>query len=606
MRSIFFSLTTPLIICALLGSTSPVLSAIDYADGQNSKTRHAISLYGEPKYPEGFEYFDYVNPNAPKGGELKQGVIGHFDSLIPYIDRGTAVAGSHMMHDTLLARSWDEPLTKYGLIAERIELAPDNTWAAFYINPKARFHDGKPVTADDVKFSFDLLREQGSTFYKQFYQDVEKVEVTGNDRALFVFRHSNNRELPLILGQMPILPKHFWAERDFSSPGMEIPLSSGPYKPVRIVPGRSITFARVENYWGKDLPVNRGRHNFDRIQYDYYRNSNVLLEALQKGEFDLKAVSDPRVWHNQIRDESLQKNQLTRSSLSNHNPQTLTITYNSRRAHLSDPRVREALGYAIEFDWINQHLFHGMYKRADSVFAGTELGASEKPSVQEQELLFTWKTEIPEVALHQAWVPPGDEPGITRRDRKRKALSLLQQSGWFIKKNKLINHNGQPLELEILLSSSEDERIFIPVQKMLESMGIRLNIRTVDVAQYVERVRNQDFDMVMHTFPHTPSPGTEQASLWGSGTVDLHGSRNIAGIKLESIDKLTEKIPRANSREELLILIKSMDRIILWNHYVLPLWYQPDWLVVHKKQLKYPNNPAHYALDLSTWWYCKD
>ena len=601
MRSTLFTLT-PLLMCALLNGISFKVAASPDNGGAN-QSHHAISLYGEPKYSETFQYLDYVNPDAPKGGELKQGVIGHFDSLTPYIDRGTAAAGSHMMNDTLLARSWDEPLTKYGLIAERIELAPDNTWAAFYINPLARFHDGKPVTAHDVKFSFDLLREKGSTFYKHFYQDVDRVEATSNDRALFVFKHSNNRELALILGQMPILPKHYWATRDFSSPGMEIPVSSGPYKPVRIEPGRSITFARVENYWGKDLPVNRGRHNFDRIQYEYYRNSNVLLEALQKGEYDLKTVSDPRVWHDQIRDESLKKHQLVRSSLSNHNPQTLTITYNSRRELLSDPRVRKALGYAIEFDWINRHLFHGMYQRADSVFAGTELGASGKPSEQETELLSTWKTEIPEEALDQAWLPPGDEQGITRRDRKRKALSLLKQSGWTIKKNQLVNRNGKPLVLEILLSSSEDERIFIPVQKTLESMGVRLNIRTVDVAQYVERIRNRDFDMVMYTFPHTPSPGTEQASLWGASTVDQHGSRNIAGIKLKSIDSLTEKIPQANSREELLTLIRAMDRIILWNHFVLPLWYQPDWLVVHKKQLNYPKNPAPYALDLSTWWY---
>ncbi|WP_257284469.1 extracellular solute-binding protein [Endozoicomonas sp. SESOKO1] len=600
-----FSLTALLIIGTLLNSISPMLFAAAEPEGLNSRLRHAISLYGEPKYAGHFKHFDYVNPAAPKGGELKQGVTGHFDSLVPYIDRGTAAAGSHMMYDTLLARSWDEPLSKYGLIAERIELAPDNTWAAFYINPSARFHDGHPVTAHDVKFSFDLLREKGSTFYKQFYQDVEKVEVTGNNRVLFVFRHSNNRELPLILGQMPILPKHYWTTRDFSSPGMEVPVSSGPYKPVKIEPGRSITFSRVENYWGKDLPVNRGRYNFDRIQYEYYRNSHVLLEALQKGEYDLKTISDPRVWHDQIRDESLKKNQLIRSSLSNHNPQTLTITYNARRTHLSDPRVREALGYAVEFDWINRHLFHGMYQRADSVFAGTELGASGKPSEQETELLLSWKTEIPEQALAQAWIPPGDETGMTRRDRKRKALSLLQQSGWTINNNQLVNRNGEPLELEILLSSSEQERIFIPVQKTLESMGIRLNIRTVDAAQYVERVRNQDFDMVMYTFPHTPSPGTEQASLWGSSTVNQHGSRNIAGIRLKSIDSLTEKIPRANSREELLTLIKSLDRIILWNHYVLPLWYQPHWLVIHKQQLKYPKNPAPYALDLSTWWYQK-
>lgn len=605
MRFLLSFLKAPLCFCILLSiGIQKVNSSSEILD--THKLRHAISLYGEPKYAEDFPFFDYVNPRAPKGGRLKQGVIGHFDSLTPYIDRGTAAAGSHLMYDSLLARSWDEPLTKYGLIAEKIELDPKNEWVAFYINPLAKFHDGQPVTAHDVKFSFDLLREKGSTFYKNFYQDVEKVEVTSNNRALFTFRNSFNKELPLILGQMPILPKHFWEKRDFSSPGMEIPVTSGPYKPVRIDPGRSITFARVENYWAKDLPVNLGRHNFDRIQYEYYRNSNVLLEALQKGEYDLKTVSDPRVWHDQLRNESLQKHQLIRSSLTNHNPQTLTITYNSRKPLLTDPKVREALGYAIEFEWINQHFFHGMYQRADSVFAGTELGASGKPSEEEKILLSTWQSELPKEALKQAWIPPGSEPDLTRRERKKRALSLLKQSGWSIRKNQLVNDTGKPLELEILLSSPEDERIFIPVQKTLQSMGIRLNIRTVDVAQYVERVRSQDYDIVMYTFPHTPSPGTEQASLWGSSTADQHGSRNIAGVKLKSIDYLTGKIPQANSREELLALVKTMDRILLWNHYVLPLWYQSDWLVVHKKQLKYPQNPAPYALDLSTWWYQPD
>lgn len=601
-----FNLKIPLIICTLLGGSPQEVRAAPDTNDITGSLRHAITLYGEPKYPENFDSFDYVNPRAPKGGVLKRGLIGHFDSLTPYIDRGTAAIGSYLMYDTLLARSRDEPLTKYGLIAQRVELFPDNSRVAFYINPLARFHDGKPVTAHDVKFSFDLLRAKGSTFYKHFYQDIETVEVTSRHRVLFLFRHTRNKELPLILGQMPILPKHYWEHRDFSSPGLEIPVTSGPYKPVRIEPGRSITFARVEDYWGKDLPVNRGRYNFDRIQYEYYRNNNVLLEALQTGEYDFKTVSNPREWHDQLRHEPLEKNRLIRSSLTNHNPQTVTIAYNSRRPLLADPDVRKALGYAIDFQWLNQHLFHGMYKRADSLFAGTELGASGKPSPQEIKLLSDWPGEIPKQALNQPWLPPGSEPGMTRRERKRKVLSLLQQSGWTIQNNQLVNGDGKPLELEILLSSPEEERLFIPVQKTLQGMGIRLHIRTVDVAQYVERVRSQDFDMIMHTFPHTPSPGTEQASLWGSFAVDQHGSRNIAGVRLKSIDALTEKIPGANSREELLTLTRAMDRIILWNHYVLPLWYQPNWLIVHKKYLRHPENPAPYILDISSWWYQKE
>ena len=588
-------LAPPLVFALLL--SQPLLAV-----GQ--ELRHAISLYGAPKYPQNFQHFDYVNPQAPKGGHLRQGILGHFDSLVPYIDRGTAATGSYLMYDTLLARSRDEPLSKYGLIAQRMELAPDNTWVAFYINPQARFHDDTPITAHDVKYSFDLLRAKGSTFYQQFYQDVDRVEVTSSDRALFLFKHGNNRELPLILGQMPILARHYWQTRDFATPGTSIPITSGPYRPERIEPGRSITFARVENYWARDLPVNRGRHNFDRIQFEYYRNNSVLFEALQKGEYDFKVVTDPRVWHSLLQDESLARHQLLRSSWQNRNPQTLAMTYNARRPILADARVRQALGYAFDFHWLNQNLFHGMYLRANSVFAGTDMGASGRPSESELAQLAGFGKELPREALTQPWVPPGE--GISQRERKRNALHLLQQSGWLIRQNQLVDPQGKPLELEVLLSSVDHERIFIPMQKTLQSMGIKLKIRTVDIAQYVERLRSHDFDIIIHTFTHTPSPGTEQASLWGSDTADLHGSKNLAGVKLRSVDTLTQKIPRANSREELLTLTRAMDRVLLWNHYVLPLWYRPEWLIVHKQQLHHPVNPAPYLLDLSTWWYQPD
>ena len=588
-------LTPPLVFALLL--IQPLLAV-----GQ--ELRHAISLYGAPKYPQNFQHFDYVNPQAPKGGHLRQGILGHFDSLVPYIDRGTAATGSYLMYDTLLARSRDEPLSKYGLIAQRMELAPDNTWVAFYINPQARFHDDTPITAHDVKYSFDLLRAKGSTFYQQFYQDVDRVEVTSDDRALFLFKHGNNRELPLILGQMPILARHYWQTRDFAAPGTSIPITSGPYRPERIEPGRSITFARVEKYWARDLPVNRGRHNFDRIQFEYYRNNSVLFEALQKGEYDFKVVTDPRVWHSLLQDESLARHQLLRSSWQNRNPQTLAMTYNARKPILADARVRQALGYAFDFHWLNQNLFHGMYLRANSVFAGTDMGASGRPSKSELAQLAGFGKELPREALTQPWVPPGE--GISQRERKRNALHLLQQSGWLIRQNQLVDPQGKPLELEVLLSSVDHERIFIPMQKTLQSMGIKLKIRTVDTAQYVERLRSHDFDIVLHTFTHTPSPGTEQGSLWGSDTADLHGSKNLAGVKLRSVDTLTQKIPRANSREELLTLTRAMDRVLLWNHYVLPLWYRPEWLIIHKQQLHHPVNPAPYFLDLSTWWYQQD
>ena len=593
---LIFSFAT-VTVAVLVAEASPVSPPL----------RHAISFYGEPKYGPDFTHFGFTNPDAPKGGELKQGVIGYFDSLVPYIDRGTAAAGSQMMYDSLLARSWDEPLTKYGLIAEKIELDPDNNWVAFHINPKAYFHDGKPVTAKDVKFSFDLLREKGSTFYKNFYLEVERVEVTDTYRALFIFNTNKNRELPLILGQMPILPEHYWKNRDFSSPGLEIPVSSGPYKAVRIDAGRSIVYERVKDYWAQNIPAMKGRNNFDKIQYSYYRDRSVLIEALRKGDFDLETITNAQTWQEfstlPTKENKRSKNTLVTETITNHNPQTLTIAYNTRRPFLQDTRVRKALGYGVDYDWMNHHLFYGMYQRATSFFAGTELAATGLPSDLEKQLLTPWKDRLPEALFDQPWVPPGGEPGLTSRDRKKKALSLLKEAGWIIKNNRQINSEGKTLDLEVLIATSNYERIMIPVQKELEKFGIKLHIRSVDTAQYIERLRNQDFDLILHTFPHTPSPGTEQANHWASAAADTHGTRNITGVKMPVIDQLTLKIPEVRSRKELVGSVRAMDRVLLWSNVALPLWYQPDWNLVRKSGLRHPVPPAPYALDLSTWWY---
>ena len=568
--------------------------------------RHGISFYGTPKYGPDFTHFDYVNPKAPKGGTLKQGVIGHFDTFVPYIDRGTAAAGSHRMYDSLLARSWDEPLTKYGLIADSIELDPYHFWVAFTINPKAYFHDGQPVTARDVEFSFDLLRKKGSAFYRHFYREIDRVDVTDSHRVVFHFSTNKNRELPLILGQMPILAKHYWKDRDFASPGLEIPLSSGPYRPVNAAPGKSITYERVKNYWGANIPANKGRHNFDQIQYEYYRTKSVLLEALQKGHFDFQVITDPRTWHDQIKDSALERHHLTRTTLVNHNPQTLTLTYNTRKAALKDVRVRQAIGYAVNFERLNQHLFHGMYTRASSYFAGTEMAADNLPSAEELTLLTPWRASLPEALFNESWSAPGGEKNVSSRDRKIKALNLLKASGWKVKNNQQVNSKGQPLILEALLSNPEQERILIPIQKALANFGIRLKLRTVDTAQFLERLRNQDFDVVLHTFYHTASPGTEQANFWASATVNQHGTRNITGANLPVLDDLTQRIPAARSRTELVNTVRALDRVLLWQHYALPLWYQPYWAVIHKKTLRHPEHPAPYALDFSTWWRASD
>ena len=338
------------------------------------------------------------------------------------------------------------------------------------------------------------------------------------------------------------------------------------------------------------------------MTYEYFLSHNILLEALQKGQFDLKVIGDPRIWNDLIKDSALKKHQLVRKTLTNHNPQTLTITYNTRKPQLQDGRVRQALGYGVDFDWINKHQFHGMYKRASSYFAGTGMASSGTPSQKESTLLAPWRASLPEALFTHSWVAPGGEANLNRRERKTKALALLKAAGWTIKNNHQVDANGKPLVLEALLSTPEQERILIPVQKELENFGIQLNVRTVDTAQYVERVREQDFDLVLHTFPHTPSPGTELGNFWASNTVDQHGTRNLAGAELPVLDALTQRIPEARSRAELVTTLNALDRVLLWNHFTLPLWYQPHWSVIHKKSLHHPKKPAPYALDLSTWW----
>ncbi|MGI9282992.1 MAG: extracellular solute-binding protein [Endozoicomonas sp.] len=588
----------PVLLLTLLAS---------FAWGSNQiPLKHAISLYGEPKYNKGFKHFDYANPDAPKGGELRQAVIGQFDSITPYVDRGSAAAGSHLLYDTLLQRSWDEPLSKYGLIAEWIELDPENRWAAFHINPKAHFNDGHKVTASDVKFTFDLLREKGSTFYRHFYSDIEKAEVTAPLRVLFTFKNNKNRELPLILGQMPILPEHFWKGREFPATGFEVPVSSGPYQIDKINPGRSITYKRNKNYWARDLAVNRGRHNFDRMLYEYYGNKTVLLQALFNNEYDFKLVTDPVIWNTQLNESRIKKYRLVRETIQNHNPQTLTLTYNTRRPFLKDARVRESLGYAFNFEQINDNLFFGMYRRAESFFSGTELAASGLPSPSELNWLTPWKKELPLALFNEPFQIPDSRLASGDRINKAKALKLLKQAGWQIKDNQQVNRQGQPLVLNALVANDEHEKVLLSIKDGLSQLGMTLNVQRVDPLQMVARIRDLDFELLLHAYPHTASPGTEQASLWGSATAQQKGSKNLSGVQSPVVDQLTELIPTATSRKELLSMVHALDRVLLWGHYSLPLWYSPSWSVLYRNTLKHPGNTAIYALDLSTWWYEKN
>ena len=565
--------------------------------------KHAISLYGEPKYQENFTNFDYVNPNAVKGGIVKQGIVGSFDSLMPYIDRGVPAIGLWLTYDTLLARSWDEPLTKYGLVAEYIEVDANNFWVKFYINPKAKFHDNSPITADDVKFSFDILTTEGKTFYKNFYRDIAKVETINNNEVLFSFKNNTNKELALILGQMPILSKKYWSSRKFTATGLDIPITSGPYKISEVVPGKSIKYVRNDDYWAKDLPVNKGRYNFNNMIYEYFLNANVLSEAVKRGSINFKVVDNPKEWHEYKTNDSLTTKGIQLTTIVNKNPQTVTLTFNQRRSSLQDIKVRQALSYAINFQWINKNLFYNIYQCAESIYDGTEFASRGIPEKNEKNLLTLWKNELPSSIFSVKWNNPIQLESI--REKQKKSFDLLQSAGWSLKNYQLVNDNNKPLKLEFLTANQQHEPVIGTIKKQLSQLGIELTVKTVEISQYIERQRNHDFDLILYSYPHTPSPGTEQANFWNSNWVDSVGSRNLSGVKLNVIDNLLKKIEVAKSRDQLLTALKAIDRVLLHEYVVLPLWFLPNYLIVHNKSLKYINNANTYNVDLNCWWYQK-
>ncbi len=561
---------------------------------------HGMSRYGSPKYKEGFEHFDYVNPNAPKGGVFRQAVIGEFDSTNPYIDRGLPAAGSRYRFDTLLQRSWDEPLTKYGLIAEKIELDPENNWVAFHINAKARFHDQSQITAKDVKFSFDTLREKGSAFYKHFYRDIDSVEVTAPLRILFKFNTNKNSELALILGQMPVFSQKIKKGKNFDTPGVENLIGSGPYTIGKIVPGRSIHYERLDDYWAKDLSVNRGRYNFNRFAFEYYKDAAIAMEALFDNQYDIKVITDPSIWSTRLEPEKLLKYGLKQSLFINGNPQSLNITFNNRSRFLTNPLVRESLGYAMDFDFVNKTFYRGMYERAHSYFSGTELAASGLPDAEELRWLAPWQNELPAILFNEIFVVPGSRVGD--RIKRGKALKLLKQAGWHIKNNQQVNRQNESLELKAVVTTLDHEKLMLAFKQGLKYLGVTLIVQRVDPLQLIERIKAFDFDIILSSQHHTLSPGTEQVNLWGSAYANQKGSKNIAGVQSEVVDGLVRRIPEAATRAELISMIHALDRVLLWGHYSLPLRYLPKWVIIHRNNLRYPDHPAPYALDFSAWW----
>ena len=574
-----------------------------WLEAQEVAPAHGIAMHGDLKYGPDFEHFDYVNPNAPKGGTVTFSVIGTFDSFNPYIIKGQAAAGITSLFESLTTQSLDEPFSEYGLLAETVEMPEDRSWVAFTLRPEARWHDGKPVTVEDVIWSLETLRDKGAPFYRYYYKNVKSVEPAGDRRVKFTFDETTNRELPLIIGQLPILPKHYYESREFDRTTLEPPLGSGPYRIKSFEPGRTVVYERVPDYWGADVPVNRGSYNFDQVRYEYYRDANVALEAFKAGAYDFRQENTAKFWATAYTGPMFDAGWIQKEEIPHQLGTGMQgFAFNLRRPLFQDPRVRQALAYAFDFEWTNRTIMYGQYERTQSYFSNTELAAEGLPSAAELELLEPFRDQLPEEVFTEVYRAPSTagEGGI--RQNLRTALGLLREAGWSVEGGSLVNAEGQPFRFEILLNGPSFERHTLPFVKNLERLGIQATVRTVDPAQYQNRMDDFDFDVTAEGFGQSLSPGNEQRDYWGSEAADIPGSRNTIGIKDPVIDHLIEKIIAAPTREDLVIATRALDRVLLWGHYVIPHWHSRTFRVAYWDKFDRPQTNPPYGLPVFSWW----
>ncbi|KXO11868.1 extracellular solute-binding protein [Marinobacter excellens] len=563
-------------------------------------------MHGELKYPEGFSHFDYVNPEAPKGGTLKLSVVSNgFDSFNPFVIRGVAAAGvSTYVYDTLMESSSDEPFSEYGLIAESVEFPEDRRYVIFNLREEARFQDGTPITAKDVEFSHRILTTEGHPFYRNYYADVSKVTVEDSHRIRFDFGDTENRELPLILGQMPILPAHYWEEREFGRNGLDVPVGSGPYRIGSFDAGRSVTYELVEDYWAKDLPVRVGRFNFQRIQYEYYNDDTVALEAFKAGNFDFRQETSAKNWATAYTGRRFEDGRIVREAIPHQRPSGMQgFVFNTRKPVFSNPKVRQALAYGFDFQWANRNLFFDQYTRTNSYFENSELASSGLPQGPELDILERFRDQLNPEVFTREYTPPDTSDSRSMRDNLRAAMELLNEAGYSIRGGKMVHEeSGKQLSFEVLLFQKSFERVVLPFTRNLERLGIDVTVRLVDSNQYIQRVRSFDFDMITQVLPQSDSPGNEQREYWHSSTADVSGSRNFMGVNDPVVDQLVDMVIQAPDREQLVHRVRALDRVLLHSHYVIPHWYLTKDRVAYWNHLQRPEVTPKNGIDLNNWW----
>jgi microcin C transport system substrate-binding protein len=593
------------LVCILVVG-GPAASASD-----SLPKHHALSLVGKPKYAPDFKHFAWANPDAPKGGRVRQWSLGNFDSLNPFPIKGHAANGVPLIYDTLMAKSPDEASTSYGLVAEWVTYPDDYSSATMRLRSNARFHDGKPITADDVIFSMEQIKKvsPGQAFY---YKNVVRVEKTGDHEVTFVFDVKGNRELPVIIGDLPVLPKHFYEgvgangePRDLAKSTLEIPLGSGPYRIKEVDPGRSITYERVKDWWAKDLPVSKGQWNFDEIKYTYFRDRVPAFEAFKAGNLDFWRENSAKNWATAFDFEAVKRGLVKMEKV-----HVSTVAYmqafafNIRRPQFQDPRVRRAFNLAYDFEWANKNLFYDQYQRVGSYFDNSELKSPPRAHGRELELLQQVKDHVPPEVFSAEWRNPFNATPEDARRHLGQAAKLLAEAGWVPKGGVLTNAQGQELSAEFLLVQPDFERIVLPFKTALEKLGVKASVRIVDTSQFQRRQDTFDFDIIVASFPQSESPGNEQRDFWGSAAADKEGSRNVIGIKNPAVDRLIDDLILAKDREGLVAATHALDLVLLWNYYVVPQWHTPyDRLAMWDIYRRPHTLPSRSSAFLRVWWY---
>lgn len=608
MRKIFIHIAKVL-NTAFISCICFISIAIAVPETPSPYPSHGIDLYNQLKYGADFKNFDYVNPDAPKGGELTLAAIGSFDSLNPFVIKGVPAAGmTHVypsyLHATLLAHSFDEPIAAYGYIAEKIELAPDRSWIIFTLRKEAKFHDGSQITPDDVIFTFNILKEKGNPFFKAYYREITTVEQIGKYQVKFSFLSGKNLELSVIIGDMPILSKSYYTKHNFEDATLIIPLGSGPYKIETVDAGKSITYRRVKHWWGENLPANKGLYNFDKIKYLYFRDGIVAFEALKTGVYDLRIENESKNWAKEYNLPVVKQGKMLKKTIPNHMIQGMqAFIFNMRRDLFKNKEVRQALSLLFDFEWTNKNLFYGFYKRTNSFFENSELAAHGLPSEDELKILAPFHAKLPREVFTTAFEMPVNDGLGNIRSQIKKAQDLLKQAGWVMNEQKLVNSkNYQPFVFDILISDPVYIRVLQGFINNLKRVGIEANVRLVDAAQYESRVEDFDFDMIIQKIGQTSSPGNEQVEFWSSKTANIKGSFNYAGIKNPVIDQLIEGVLKASSREHLTAATRALDRVLLWNYYVIPMWHNDAYWVAYWNKFGQPKIIPAYNFPLDTWW----